>query len=355
MATITKTAVEQVTPVAPKVVTASPHLPRPVDAAGWRDSAVALDEWISKPILQTPSLGWLEYAISLPGSMFGIPLYSLVLLPSVIGAAAEIMAGVPGGCAGWICAAMVTLWSAFWAVCIAESVANPPDHEGGIARAFHPLKQGTIVTLAGPHLTVWLMGQSSSTARSAACFYISIFYVTQLVIEFLKTTSRRLRPVVKVKSALVGVTRQIPQIQYFLSREHAMHSSFPSGDASGSTTFAIIGMLVTPSPYREMLLPVWAFFPALSTFARIYFHAHFFGDVMLGHALAAAVAYPFVGAAPFEWTTFTWGGLLACEIPVIILWAGVQKLKPKSAEAIYNADGLMKPMWLFSGSKAKAT
>jgi membrane-associated phospholipid phosphatase len=56
--------------------------------------------------------------------------------------------------------------------------------------------------------------------------------------------------VVKVKSQLVGVTRQVPQLQYFLSREHAMNSSFPSGDAAGSMTFAVVGLAVAPAEYR---------------------------------------------------------------------------------------------------------
>lgn len=92
-----------------------------------------------------------------------------------------------------------------------------------------------------------------------------------------------------------------------------------------------------------LALPIWAFFPALSTFARVYFHAHFLGDVFTGHALAAAVALAFLTrpalvGTPYE---FSWFAMCLWEIPVVLGWAFCQQLKPKSAENIYNAENLV--------------
>eukprot|EP00038_Savillea_parva_P017331 m.19868 g.19868 ORF g.19868 m.19868 type:complete len:375 (+) comp3732_c0_seq1:982-2106(+) len=312
--------------------------------SGWIDALMVLDERLSLPILKLPSLGRLEYVLSLPGSMFGVPMYSLVLLPFVVAAFAEVAEGTRGGFAVTLAAVMVTLASAFWAACLVESLSNPPEREGtGIMRAFAPLgkKLGTAVTLGGPHVTVWLVGQSSSVGRSAAAFYITVFFVTQVAVEFLKTVSRRLRPVIKVKSDLQGVERALPQLQHFLSREHAMYASFPSGDAAGSTTFATVGVLLVPHEYRWMAIVFFGMFPLLSTFARVYFQAHFLGDVLAGHLVAAAVAAAFLTQMDVAVTEYAWGSLALWEIPVILGWYVCQKMKPKTAENIYSADNLM--------------
>lgn len=42
------------------------------------------------------------------------------------------------------------------------------------------------------------------------------------------------------------VHRELPQFQHILSTDHAVHSSFPSGDMSGATTFALVCFALTP-------------------------------------------------------------------------------------------------------------
>jgi ABC-type nickel/cobalt efflux system permease component RcnA len=208
-------------------------------------------------LLTFPSLGKFEYALSLPGSMFGIPLYSLVMLPVVIGAIGEALSGVSGGFAHLIAAAAVLIGVSYWALCLVESVSNPPDREvslmslmhasicmvlakththththararariahthshvtsittiacshivqhTGIVRAFYPLgkKMGTVVTLCAPHISVWLMGLSSQEARGAAAYYVAVFYITQLLVEIGKTGIWRLRPVGRFRAQL---------------------------------------------------------------------------------------------------------------------------------------------------------
>lgn len=324
----------------------------------WANWLVSVDHRLSMQLLAMPSLGRFEYAISLPGSMFGIPLFSLVLLPYVIAGFAEGLSTVEGT-APAIAATVVTLAIAFWTACIVESVSNPAANEAtGVVRAFAPLgkKLGTLVTLGAPHISVLVVGQSSPKAQSAACFYIAVFYITQTVVEFLKTVSRRIRPVCKLSAELKGVQRQIPQIQHFLSREHAARSSFPSGDAAGATTFAMVGYTLTPPEYRLIMLPFWLFFPILSTFARVYFQAHFASDVLAGHVTAMVIAAGFLSHyTDEEISTFSWGTMFFWEIITIITWAGCQQLKPKTAEAIYNIDNLVGSFKLKSAkSKSKA-
>lgn len=98
----------------------------------------------------------------------------------------------------------------------------------------------------------------------------------------------------------------------------------------------------------------WGLFPVLSTFARIYFQAHFLGDVLSGHAIAAAVAVAFLTRSEVIGTPadFTWAAMAVWEVPVIVGWALCQKLKPKSAENIYNADNFLDSIGLKSKSKS---
>mmetsp|Transcript_40428 Transcript_40428/g.56329 ORF Transcript_40428/g.56329 Transcript_40428/m.56329 type:complete len:365 (+) Transcript_40428:189-1283(+) len=325
-------------------------------AVRWANAAMALDERLSLPLLKTPCLGRWEYPLSLPGSMFGVPMYSLLILPYVIAAVAEWFSGEEEGVAVSIASVVVAIATVYWTACIAESVSsNHANETTGLMRAFHPLgkKLGSVVAVFGPHTSILAMGYSSTIAQNAAAYYICVYFITQVAVEFFKTVSRRLRPLVKKRAELANVTRKIPQIQYFLSREHAMRSSFPSGDAAGSTTFAIIGLAVTPPEYRLLSLPVWAFFPLLSTFARVYFHAHFLGDVLAGHMISGTIALSALMHADVigDFTQFTWGTFVLWQIPAVVAWYFCQKMKPKSAENIYNYENIT--CWIPGASKKK--
>lgn len=61
--------------------------------------------------------------------MFGVPLYSLIVLPYTVAAVAEVCAGVPDGCAVSIAAVVLAIATLFWAFCMVESVSNAPNSD----------------------------------------------------------------------------------------------------------------------------------------------------------------------------------------------------------------------------------
>ena len=76
-----------------------------------------------------------------------------------------------------------------------------------------------------------------------------------------------------------------------------------------------------------------------SMFGRMYFQAHFAGDVSVGAlvGLTSTLAFNHL-EGPFN--TMSWRRAGAIEIVVILLWACVQKLKPKSMESENNMSNL---------------
>eukprot|EP00041_Stephanoeca_diplocostata_P022137 m.524684 g.524684 ORF g.524684 m.524684 type:complete len:381 (+) comp21991_c0_seq1:250-1392(+) len=337
-----------------------------------KESLWQFDAKLSEKIFMWPSLGRGELYLSLPGSMFGVPVYSMGVLSVVVAGLAELVSADSCNLGPAIALVYIVGAVTFWARCVGESqklytlqrsdsdavasnndgaVAISKKDTHGLMRPFAPLgkKLGTVTTLLGPHVSVWILSHSSQLAVGAASYYIALFYFTQLVIEVMKTLSQRERPVCALAGKLQNVRRELPQIQHFLSREHSKYSSFPSGDASGAATFAFFCIAVIPaaSPYYRIPVACGALcVPLISAFSRLYFHAHFAMDVTVGLIMSVIVAttwtHVFEAHGYTRLEDFTWALMAKIELCVIICWAFTQRLKPKTSENIYNFSNLVK-------------
>lgn len=119
-----------------------------------------------------PSLGRGELFLSLPGSMFGVPVYSMGIMSVVVAGLAELVSADSCYIAPAIAVAYVIAAVAFWAMCVEESKelytlqhtkkSDVPTGENGMVtvskkdthglmRPFAPLgkKLGTVTTLLG--------------------------------------------------------------------------------------------------------------------------------------------------------------------------------------------------------------
>ena len=125
-----------------------------------------------------------------------------------------------------------------------------------------------------------------------------------------------------------------------MRQPHHECSSFPSGDVAGMTAFVTTCVLIVSPEMQTMARTVALMLVLTAMFGRLYFQAHFAGDVIAGASVALVSTLTFSHfAGPIE--SFGWGLSGKIEIAVILLWACVQKLKPKAAESENNMDNLV--------------
>lgn len=365
--------------------------PTPTDAEAWHDAAAEaatpawyqsggfldqLDRRISLPLLACPSLGPLEYVLMIPGSIFGVPIYGLFFATFVVAMLwdctfspeahaldASITSPSLVTLAGMLAA---TVGLAFYSSCIYESTQPNIDLENqGINRLFQPLgrKVATFVNIFSPNVAIGVIGFLCSLAATedptdsngsvseedlaksygpvaVGSFYVTTYLVCNLFIEFVKTVSRRLRPVVSMEAELRHVKRELPQNQWIFKQGHAKGSSFPSSDVAGATLFAtLLQYLVQFDEQAQSTLAAGCVLVAISMFMRGYFQAHHIGDIIAGAIIgASSVMLMAYYAGPIE--QFTYMDCLKAQGIVYPLWSSVQKLKPKSAQSILNAGNL---------------
>eukprot|EP00041_Stephanoeca_diplocostata_P022138 m.524751 g.524751 ORF g.524751 m.524751 type:complete len:299 (+) comp21991_c0_seq6:250-1146(+) len=220
-----------------------------------KESLWQFDAKLSEKIFMWPSLGRGELYLSLPGSMFGVPVYSMGVLSVVVAGLAELVSADSCNLGPAIALVYIVGAVTFWARCVGESqklytlqrsdsdavasnndgaVAISKKDTHGLMRPFAPLgkKLGTVTTLLGPHVSVWILSHSSQLAVGAASYYIALFYFTQLVIEVMKTLSQRERPVCALAGKLQNVspqsTNKNPTIHQLFSTTNYARNHFPA-------------------------------------------------------------------------------------------------------------------------------
>lgn len=329
--------------------------------------------------MSCPSLGPLEYVLMIPGSIFGVPIYGLffatfvvamlwdaIFSPEAHALDSSYSSPSPVTLAGIVAA---TVGLAFYASCIYESTKPGIDLENqGINRLFQPLgrKVATFVNIFSPNVAIGVIHYLSSPltdedgetfdsngsvnpeeelARSTgpvavASFYVTTYLACNLFIEFVKTVSRRMRPVITMEAELAHVKRELPQNQWIFKQGHAKGSSFPSSDVAGATLFAtLLQYLVQFDEQAQATLVAGCVLVCISMFMRGYFQAHHVGDILAG-AIIGASSVMLMADYAGSIEQFTYFDCLKAQGIVYPLWSSVQKLKPKSAQSILNAGNL---------------
>ena len=67
-------------------------------------------------------------------------------------------------------------------------------------------------------------------------------------------------------------------------KNRSAKASFPSGDAGGAAVFAVTGVLVCPEH-----LALFGLCALVGSFGRVFFHAHYMLEVVVGEAITIAV------------------------------------------------------------------
>ena len=98
---------------------------------------------------------------------------------------------------------------------------------------------------------------------------------TEIFNHLLKILARRMRPVVALRSELADTQRHFPALQSILSIGETAFQSFPSGDAGGAMAFSYVLYRYGAGHW------VWSL-AFLSSFGRLFLHAHHFFDVVAG-------------------------------------------------------------------------
>lgn len=74
-----------------------------------------------------------------------------------------------------------------------------------------------------------------------------------------------------------------------ISDQCASNCSFVSGEASSAAWIAAVAVVMTPQPWRAILIPVAFAYAAALSFNRLLFGGHFLSDIVLSWAITALV------------------------------------------------------------------
>mmetsp|Transcript_4582 Transcript_4582/g.8565 ORF Transcript_4582/g.8565 Transcript_4582/m.8565 type:complete len:296 (-) Transcript_4582:404-1291(-) len=295
-----------------------------------------MDGWISwikkmsRPVFHT-SLGPLEYLLSVPGTWFGIPLFATSLGTILVGALACTEKHTEDACRIQSLAALLctfAMW--YWFNCCYESKnMKTDDLSGGIMKAYLPLKGKFSVPLLilVPHLAIWaisIIESHSSRAKSAGCFFLCAWVLSNLLCECLKTMFHRLRPAAALQKELSVIPRELPQLQVML-RVRSRNSSFPSGDSAGAAAFYTTCFLIT----GQKQLAAYA---VLSAFGRMYFHAHHLVDVVTGLILGYVVTLT-LNTCLGGIEGITWWHFNAAQLIFLVVWRQMHKFPERSCDS----------------------
>jgi len=279
------------------------------------------DHAVSLPFMRLELPKFLEFALTIPSCWFAIPCTNQSILPLLCAALAE------GGDSTLLiaCGVVVAGWFMLWSHLLEnKGVRNGTDQIIGSATAF----------LFAPYIGLGIVKLLSPTnlGTAAASLCITLYHVTQSVTSLPKWTALRQRPIKVLQAELATVKRFYPiaSDSKYIADKLAPYESFWSGDsavAGGAATMvclmAQVGGVISP----ELVLAA-AVVAQLTAFGRMYFHCHFFGDVLCGCACGMLVAFALFSAC--DWRQF--GVLQPCvaHLTFVVLYTVVRKALVKS-------------------------
>lgn len=278
-----------------------------------------LDKCLSRPFFRL-SLPWpIEVGLTMPGSWFGCPLYSLGFVPVALGALLQdskrtIHASVPITLASSGLAGIGFVGVGYWCKLCRDSLQTGK----GITTAYTLLSHKWLLLM--PNMIMFALSKLGNEAGArVAAHYMSGWFCSQLVIEVCKGLAWRLRPAIVMKDELADVPRAITELTMVVSQPSQANLSFPSGDAAGGAVFA--AALYTAAPQLQGQAIAIAGICALG---RMYFHCHHLLDVVVGQCIGAGATILLSRC-----TKPSWGVMVIAQLFMFGLWKPVQKLKPK--------------------------
>ena len=127
---------------------------------------------------------------------------------------------------------------------------------------------------SGTFLCSWLTSNSDNNlSRSIGLYHILLYSSSIVPILILKHACQRYRPGVHQPNLIISGKKHLTIIPRLQTKWGPM-ASFPSGDATGSMCFCI--------PLATMYPKVAVLFLTLTLTGRMYFLAHYLGDVIVG-------------------------------------------------------------------------
>ena len=323
---------------------------RPVAGGLWPAGGAVdrADKALSLPAFTLELPAPIEWALSVPGVWFGVPLYALLTLPLLQAAlAADAGAALPA-LAGAVLLASLAQW--FGVLRAAQALQDPAGEAAAAAvgSVYQPggKRLSPLVFLLAPHAALALCRAAGGGERAVhtACFAQASWLLVQGFVALGKRTFQRERPVAAavLRPRLAKVHRHLPALQAMLRHPSTVLSSFPSGDVAGACGWALAGAHSLGGRYGAL----WLGGLGGSALGRLFFHAHHLLDVstgaaaaVLGVALAAAAAgSPFTllaasGAAPAAPIVPGWGHarLGGCQLLFVIVFLASERLVSKEA------------------------
>lgn len=225
-------------------------------------------------------LGVLEYLLAVPGVWFGVPITSMLWLPTVLAMVHEPTIALPfaptlAGASTWFLLVILPLFTVlmvWYVMCLRDGDHHP-------FYTSKPLVPGLVCILLSTYMC-------SSKGNGVPAFYITSYMFTQTFIFIGKIKGQRMRPGAAHPRLERDISRLIPTINYGGAKGQNVFQAFPSGDAAGAMCFSYTLYLITNDSWSFM----WV---VLSMFGRMYLWAHHLVDVVVG-ALISVVCMTFL-------------------------------------------------------------
>lgn len=238
----------------------------------------ALDMRLSRPIFLANLPAVAEYALSVPGNFFGVPVVTLLVMPNAL--AIYFSESHPLS-TWWHC----VVWLLIMAVLILWNVVLTGNKRA--IRIFYGPTVGALAALVGVSLLSWMPDELSSV-RQIGYFQLAAWCLAVIPVAVLKPSVARLRPVMCHKDTddygkMMKASAESKHLSILprLFRKDG-RASFPSGDAAGAMAVAfVIGRCDPNHSQLPSILIV-----LLSAAGRMYWQAHYLGDVVVGATLS---------------------------------------------------------------------
>jgi len=237
---------------------------------GWLD---LVDSKLSLPVLRL-QLGRLEPLICIPGTWFGMPPYAWFVMPPLVAAYVSLPwkheedDGIESlallAWLGLVCLPLVVVGLIMFFKIVPS---------GDVKIIFVATKYLLVPSTIVPNLAAeYALG---NRAGHVTTMIICSWLFTETVNHVVKVSSRRMRPVVSLRSKIQHVERVYPSLQKIILEGETAFQAFPSGDAAGAAVYSWVLFLYGAGSFAFACV-------VLSAFGRVYLHAHQVFDVLAG-------------------------------------------------------------------------
>ena len=224
---------------------------------------------LSGPIFRMQVPKYVEAAIVVPGSMFGVMLQSLIMLPTFL----PLLLPGPTDL-GYLVAVTLPV-NVVGSIRLSQWLQDPQNLQILMCHKVVPYI-GLI------HLVLASIFSTHPHAVAAVTFYVCAWFYSQLVNQSLKNTFWRRRPTATLSEHAGELApRHFPQFKMRLKELPECLESFPSGDSAGAGAFGLAAFLFTGNP-------LWFLATAAGMFGRVFIHAHHLLDVAIGASIGLA-------------------------------------------------------------------